>query len=403
MKRSHSRNSDAHIALQPICDTEFRHRADAVLYRRSGDAKDAAVSNPSQASASSVVLAIYEIGVDRLVGKRDLFVKIPSIWLTDDTALPSPDSQVIFDIEVSGDLSLARLKGLVEAGYRLCLSYSGQWPRQIEFAQAEYIKLDAQQAPEDREALRHLKQQQPTTKWIANRVSDSELFDRTAAMPFDYFQGFFYAEPMTLTSDSSALNTNEHVLISVLEKLHCAEPDFNQLTALLTQAPKATLLLLRRVNSSDRVKVRKIENVSEAMARLGLNELKSLVAMLLLMSRRDSDALLLPDILTVAAFCRLLAQKQTVLEPEVAFSVGLLSQLPAVLSLTLDDLLVQLSVSKDIEAALRTRDGEYGKILRLVEAHANNELAPQNRQLITRLNHEYLNARAWTQSMLGAL
>lgn len=392
----------AHIALQPICDRDFRHRADALLYRHSATAEQAVIIDPTHATASAVLLAIYEIGITQLAGERDLLIKAPVTWLTDSDLLTTADPQLILEISASELPQPTLIKQLAQSGYRLCLSCES-WPADEDIGDFESIKIPAALVDYEDARLAALKQQYPKHTFIAHRVADFDQFDRCRSAGFDRFQGFFYSSPTTLKNFSRQGNANRQILLRVLQELHQAEPDFQKITSLLTQLPQATLLLLKRANSASIARVRQINNVSEALTRLGLADIKTLIASLLITDMGGSSGLLLPDVLTRAAFCRAVSQSDPRLDAETAFSVGLLSQLPGMLGMSMHDMLRQLSVSEDIELALRRREGPYGKLLRLAEAYDAAELSPTNRDMIARLNHQYLHARAWTQALLNVL
>lgn len=392
----------AHIALQPICDREFHHRADALLYRNSETAQQAVIIDPTHATASAVLLAIYEIGITQLVGERDLLIKAPIAWLTGSDLRPAADPQLILEISASELPESKLLNQLALTGYRLCLSCE-RWPLDENISSFESIKIPAAIVEKDDARLATLKKQYPNHTFIARRVADFAQFDHCRSAGFDQFQGFFYSAPTTLKNISQLKNVNRQVLLRILQELHQPEPDFQIVSALLTQVPQATLLLLKRANSASIARVRQINNVSEALTRLGLADIKTLMASLLITGMGASSGLLFPDALTRAAFCRAVGESDPKLDAETAFSVGLLSQLPGMLNMSMRDMLRELSVSGDIELALRRREGAYGKLLRLAEAFEAAELSPQNRSMIAQLNHHYLHARAWTQALLNVL
>lgn len=394
--------TNAHIALQPLCDREYRHRADALLYRHSRGAEHAEILNPTHATASAVILAVYEIGLAQLVGERDLYVKAPSEWLKDPDLLPPPDPKLVLEVNLSDLTSGIPLPWLIKSGYRLSL-FCDDWPHSDAWPSFETIKIPADKVEPNETRLTLLRALNPSLGFIAHRVADRAMFELCHRAGFDRFQGYFYSQPMTLKSTSRQSGGNRQVLLRMMQELHKEDPDMRRLSSLLTQLPEATYLLLKRVNSAGGSSVRHIESLSEALVRLGLADLKTLIASLLVTDMGNEARLLLPDVLTRAAFCRRLADANPSLDGETAFSVGLFSVLPLVLGMSLHTLLTDLKVSQDIEAALRARAGPYGKLLRLVEAYDAAGLSQQNRALIASLNQHYLQARAWTQELLASV
>ncbi|MFY0665336.1 MAG: HDOD domain-containing protein [Natronospirillum sp.] len=394
--------ASAHIALQPLCDREYRHRADALLYRHSVGAEHAEIVSPTHATASAVILAVYEIGLAQLVGERDLYVKAPSAWLKDPDLLPPPDPKLVLEVNHSDLTDDLPLPWLIKSGYRLSL-FCEDWPNSDSWPSFETIKIAADNVKAGETRLTLLRALNPEIGFIAHRVADRAMFELCHRAGFDRFQGYFYAQPMTLKSGSRQGGGNRQVLLRMMQELHQEQPDMQRLSSWLTQLPEATYLLLKRVNSASGSSVRKIESLSEALVRLGLTDLKTLIASLLITDMGHRARLLLPDVLTRAAFCRRLADRNPELDADTAFSVGLFSVLPLILGLSLHTMLIDLKVSRDIELALRSRGGGYGKLLRLVEAYDAAGLSQQNRTLIASLNQHYLKARAWTQELLASI
>lgn len=389
----------AHIALQPLFDGQFHHRGDALLYRHSGLADHAEITSPAHATTSAVIMAIYEIGLTQLVGERDLYIKAPAEWLKNADLLPPPDPKLVLEINYNDLTNDLHVLNLVRSGYRLSL-FCESWPREDCWPSFETVKIAADTVELSKSRLDVLRALNPELGFIAHRVATREMFELCQSVGFDRFQGYFFAKPMTLKVAGRSNGGNRQVLLSIMQELHSEDVDVQRLSSLMTQLPQATFLLLKRVNSVRESSVRQIESLPDALVRLGLTEIRTLMASLLVVDMGEQARLMLPEILTRAAFCRQLVAKKPSLNPDTAFSVGLFSMLPVVLAMPLESLLAELNVSQEIGGALRSGIGEYGKLLRLVEAFDAAELSPQNRSLIAELNRQYLIARAWSQEVL---
>lgn len=394
--------ASAFIALQPVCDGHFRHLGDALLYRHSALADRAEILDPQHATISAVTTAVYDIGVSNLVGDRDLYIKAPAAWLARPELVPEPVAQMVLEVNQSELQQLPSLQVLKERGYRLCL-FCDDWPPQAPWALFSSVKISATHFDNSAEAIKAMRRANPECLPIAHRVHDRQLFAQSQAAGFERFQGFFYAQPTTLSRPRLASSGQGAVLLRLLKEAFEPEPNTDRLVALMTQVPKVTLSLLRRVNSSGASGVRRISSVAEAVARLGLRDIRILLSSLVVLESGDVARLLLPDILTRAAFCRQLAAADPRLEGDAGFTLGLLSLMPRVLNASMDDLLSQLSLVETLEQALRQRSGDYGPLLNVVEAYEKGRIKPGNTELIERLTRELLAARKWTAQILEML
>lgn len=391
--------ASAFIALQPVCDGQFRHMGDALLYRHSARANRAEILDPQHATISTVTTAVYDIGVSNLVGDRDLYIKAPASWLSRPELVPEPEPQMVLEINQSELGKLPSLHALKEKGYRLCL-FCDDWPPEAPWALFSSVKISAAHVDKSAGAIESMRRVNPQCLAIAHRVHDRQLFAQSKAAGFERFQGFFYAQPTTLSRPGLTGSGQGPTLVRLLAEVFEPEPDTDHLLALMTQVPKVTLSLLRRANSSGVAGIRRISSVSEAVARLGLRDIRILISSLVVLESGDAAGLLLPDILTRAAFCRQLAEADPRLDADVGFTLGLMSLLPDALNLSIEDLLSQLSLADPLEKALLGRTGDYGPLLKLVEAYENGGIKPGNSALIERLTRELLVARQWTEQML---
>ena len=87
------------IALQPVCDRQFNHVADELIYRpnETDEGVPGSGADGLRSSARAYITAFYEIGLAALVGTRNLLVPVPEQWVLDPEimALPTDKTTVV--------------------------------------------------------------------------------------------------------------------------------------------------------------------------------------------------------------------------------------------------------------------------------------------------------------------
>lgn len=397
-----NRSSEYCIALQPICNQKMQHVADELLYRASHLSKSSQFSDPMQATARALTLAIHEIGLDKLIADRTLFFNASREWLARPELLPEHQDQLVIEIQAErlADTQLIQdLKALKKQGYALALDHFQLTPATRPLLELiDIVKVDVIHNSLDSLDLSAYRQHQ--IKLLAERVEDLGTFERCKELGFHFFQGFFFAKPEAVQATSSKQRANNQAAqVRILAELQKEEPNYDHLEELLAQDPHLCVLVLRYTNSAMARGREEIHSISQALKRLGLERMRSIVATLMLASNGPCSRLMMLLTLTRASMCQNLARGMK-LDPRSAFMVGMLSKVDVLLGEKLSVLLKQLPLDQELVAALLTRQGEYGKLLRLVEAFERGKLGEKSPQLTQRLNDLYLDSRSWSSEIL---
>jgi EAL and modified HD-GYP domain-containing signal transduction protein len=379
----------------------MQHRADEMLYRAAPDSLHAQIDCGLTATVRACSTAFYEIGLRALVGDRLLFFNAPREWLLEPDLLPPSSDQLVIEVLESvtvDDQLLRRLEHLREQGYRLALDdfvLTEQTRPLLELA--DIIKVDMLQ-PQDPASLDIYKQH--GVQLLAEKVEDMATFERCRAAGFDLFQGYFYARPKIQGLSCRRRESNQAAQIQLLNHLYRDNPDFRQLESLLVQDPELCVTLLRQVNSAAYHRPHPVSSIRRAITTLGLQRLKRLILTLLLARNGPASLLMLPQLLTRAAMCERLALHFGTAPPDEAFTVGTFSLIHTLLGRPRDALLDSLALDARIKHAIRTGEGELGRLLRLVQAHESARLDQASEELIDLLNDSYLHARSWATEQL---
>lgn len=393
------------IALQPICDENLRHVADELLYRSTGCAQSAEIEDDLVATSRACNVAFYETGIENLCGERTLFFNAPREWLLNPDFLPpSPDRMVIEvleSVEVDSDLLVA-LKKIKELGYTIALDdfvLTSKTRAMLPFA--DIIKLDILESPPSKSDIDFYLSS--GLRLLAEKVETMELFERYKLLGCTLFQGYFFSKPEVKSALSVKRSCNLNARMNILKELYSDDVDFAKVEQHLLYEPQLVVRLLKMINSAHYKRMNTITSIKHAMAVLGLEKLRTLVATLVMANDHPCKMLLLPKVLTRAAMCQKLAQHKFNTNPDEAFIMGLLSMADLMLNQDIDVICEQLPISDSIKEALLSHSGKQGTLLLLAMKFEKAELLGASDYTIDELNKFYLESRSWATDALKGL
>lgn len=391
------------IALQPICDVNMRHIADELLYRSSATATFAQVDDNLMATARVINATFLESGLENLIGNRKLFFNAPKEWILKPELLPPHPEQVVVEVleSVTGEPEIVEaLKKIRKLGYEVALDdfILNDETRPL-LDVASIIKVDLFE-PVLEEDIAEYKRR--GIRLLAEKVEDLETFNQYKAMGFEMFQGYFYARPEVHKETSRKGRANNHsAQIRIISELQTEEPDYQLLENLIAQDPQLTFMLLKYVNSAAYRRRNEITTIHQALNTLGLDRVRSIVTTVMLANNGPASRLLLPQALTRAHMCELLAEEASQLDPRTAFMLGLMSMIDLLMGVEIHELMDQLPLSKEIKNAILLREGRLGKLLNLVVAFEHAQLNGKSPELITRLNKAWIKGQKWTNEVMS--
>src|SRR5690606_31202793 len=154
-------------------------------------------------------------------------------------------------------------------------------------------------------------------------------------------------------------SNNHAALVHLLVELQRGEPRIRAIERIIAQDAALTFLLLRYANSAMFHYRGAIKTLFQALQLLGLKRAGSLALTMLLANHGPACMLLLSRALTRASMCERLAVEHGG-DGDAAFFVGILSMMGELLGQSLHELLHELRLSPEIEAALAERSGPLG-------------------------------------------
>jgi c-di-GMP-related signal transduction protein len=358
--------SDFFIARQPIYDRNLYVYAYELLYR-SGETEQANVIDGDDATSQVLVNALMEIGLPELVDKSLAFINLTEHYIVD--GLPTSLAQdnlvleVLEDIEPS-DAVLDGLKRLKNEGHIIALDdfiYNDSKQALVELA--DIIKIDLL-SMQDNELVAQVKRLRPmSVRLLAEKVETPEEYEYCKALGFDYFQGYFFCKPKIVKGARTP--SSRMAIIQLLSKLQDPELDFTELQALIAHDVSLSYRILRYINSAHFSIGRKVESMQQAISLIGLNTIKTWVAVLAMSSIDDKPYELILTALIRGRMCETLSEQMSI-SAEHAFTVGLFSALDAFIDKPLEEILDDLPLSESLHKALLEKSGELGEMLAMV-------------------------------------
>lgn len=392
---------DFFLARQPILGRDQRLVAFELLFRAAGEHDDARLTNGAAATAA-VIAHASQLGMQQVVGDQLAFVNADEDVLMSDFVRFLPADKVILEILETVQPSerlLARVAELKALGFSFALddvvAHSDEVAQLL--ALVDVVKVDVRGT--ERAALAQLTEsfRHAHKKLLAEKVETREEFQYCLSLGFDYFQGYYFARPVTLSGKKIA--PSEMAILRLLELL-----DGGADNAALERAVKrdalVSLNLLRLVNSRAAGPLRRIESVSQALEQLGRGQLRRWLQILLYSAGEGAVELRAP-LLQLAStrgkLMELMAQRlhpRAPAEAERAFTVGVLSLADALFGARMAEILDRIDVPDAVRAALLAREGELGAMLQVAERLEGVHCGQEMQALLARLGLSVKQMRA---------
>ena len=394
--------SEVYVGRQPIYDRRRRIAGYELLFRPSAGATSSP-ANGEEATAAVIVNTFTEFGLDELTGGKLAFINIPVGFVDGTYDLPfGPEGVVLELLESIPDTPTTRagVTRLREAGYTIALDdfVLGSPPGAF-LEHASYLKIDLQQTSADETgALVRLCQEHGITA-VAERVETQEQVDTATALGVDLFQGWYFAKAETLRAEAVQVSGVTALRLHTL----LTEPDVSlaEVERQVRVDLSLTYRILRVVNSAAAGLTREISSISEAVALLGLDKLRTWVMLFMLSDLCGGSESMLTRAVTRARTCELLATEANCV-PHQAFTVGLLSNLDDLLVRPLAEVLDELPLHDDLKAALLHGEGRLGELLAAVRDYErqalkeSGEMPEPNTMPVEAIARSYVESMGWS-------
>jgi EAL and modified HD-GYP domain-containing signal transduction protein len=310
-------------------------------------------------------------GLEWLTNGLPAFVNCTVESLTEDLVLVlAPESTVLI---VPANVALT--ERVVEAcvrlrsrGFRLALDDFPWKPELRPLAEmVEYIRVDFDKfGANERKYLRDL-----GCAVIAKKVETQDDYQKAYAAGIKLFQGGYFCHPVLLKKRKVPANRLLH--FEIVRLLHHDPMDVNEVSKLVQRDASLTMRLLRLVNSPLYGIQQEVRSVKAAIIVAGENAFRRIVSLAVLSEMNGDEP---PEILHMslvrARFCEI-AARLCDLEPSEQYLLGMLSLVPAMLRLPMEELTPSLPLRAEICEALQGTENPERSMLSWLEGHERGD------------------------------
>ncbi len=362
------------VGRQPI----FNRRLEVVGYEllvRGGCVTEALVASSDVAKASVTLSSLSEIPLEQIVGAKTAWVSVTRELATRGPAPAVAPGLVgigiLDDAPIDGAV-LAGLRELKGHGYALALDNFCYRPEAAPLlALVDVVRLDMAAFGRERldEQVACLRPYRVAV--LAAGVDTRADRDRCADAGCDLLQGFFFCEPLVR---DGAISADRLALLGLVAALHDPAVELSDVERLLARDPALGRRLLRYVNSAFIWPSGEVRSIGQALALLGVENLRPWAILSVIASIAGKPAELTVTALSRARFCQQAGETFDIYAPGELFTLGLFSVIDALMDAPMPDVLASLPLADDMCDALICRRGSKGLLLDCATALETGEL-----------------------------
>jgi c-di-GMP phosphodiesterase len=395
---------DAFVARQPIFDSKLDVVGYELLFRGGGYVNEAFVADPERATATVILNALTELDLGRVVGSKTAWVNVSRDFVLGGLAHAVPSDSVgleISETELADAEMVQALRELKHDGYRLALDDFCHRPGTDELLDLfSVIKLSLPELGRQELVARVESLRSFGGTLLAQKLGTQEDHAFCANAGVGLFQGYFFCRPAVVCTRGIAANRLS--LLQVVAALNDPAVELSDVETLIARDVTLSFRLLRYVNSAFFGLRGEVRSIGQALALLGIENLRRWATLSVLASIDDKPTELTVTALVRARFCELAAEHVEIARPSELFTLGLFSVIDAMMDAPMHDVVASLPFADDMREALVQRRGERGRLLECVTALETAEygLVPAT---VPHAGELYLEAIMWANGAAESL
>jgi c-di-GMP phosphodiesterase len=390
-----------YVARQPILDLQGRVHGYDLLFR---NAPDVILRRDAELAVQTMLDNEVIFGLVRLTNGLPAFVTCTAEALTENSVLVlSPALTVLV---VPSNLEAAPriadvCRDLRARGFRLALDdFCANQKQHPLLDQADYIRLDFRRFGEkERQQLLH--GALSSVVLIAQKVVTYEDHRKASSLGFTLFQGDYFCHPVLLKKRKVPANGRAH--FAIVRELYHDPIEIRQVSELVRRDASLTYRLLRLVNSPIYSIYQEVRSIEQAITVLGEATFRRIVSLAVLSELNgDQPSAILQMALVRARFCELAARKSGQ-DAEEQYLLGMLSLLPAMLGVPMEEIVPILPLRGQICEALAGTMNPDRRLLGWLEFHEHGDWESCDRLVTTygldskQLVQCYVEAVSWAE------
>lgn len=400
-----------YAARQPILDREQNLYAYELLFRDSSGNSFPKVESDF-ATSKLVATSQFEYSLPQLAAGKPAHINFDLTSILKHYPSMIPVEQVVIeiaDVDSPDKQLLDECIALKAAGYKILLDnyrHRKEWTHF--FPYIEMIKVNTLTATtaELLQAVK-IKAKHPQIKLVAGKIETNERFQLVKEMGFDFFQGYFFAQPQQIKEKS--VEVSDYSLAELLFEVSHQDMEVQKIVKIFSTDVSLSYKLLRYSNSSIFDRDTEISSIKQAILSLGKEELIKFVTILFAAHEVGGKS---PELLAMsllrAKFCEGLAlQYSDSTLGETAFLTGMLSLIDVILDEDMEDVVEKLKLDADVSAALLQGEGVLAGFIAVAKSYegTNGSLLEKSAEAIS-LGYEeiaqaYHRAVSWSDEQMS--
>ncbi|WP_214774375.1 HDOD domain-containing protein [Exiguobacterium sp. s37] len=388
-----------YVARQPIFDQQLRVCGYELLYRRSENNIFENVDD-SLATADVIHNAYLVFNFRELTEGTRAFINFPQTLIEGEVPSLLPRQSLVVEVLEHVEPTekvLQSLRSLRRQGYTIALDdFVFEEKYRPLIGLADIIKIDYQATPVDQQqklidALGH------RVEFLAEKIETPAEYEIAKRLGYKMFQGYFFSRPIVV--HGAEVHPLRHTLIEVLKELDRPEPSFRRISSQIERSVDLSYKMLRSVNTVYQKGRHTIQSIEQAVARIGLDELKRWSYLMLLREMQTSESKeLIKQSVIRGKMMELIAEDTlTDVLPFDAFITGIFSSLDVILDEAMQTLIAELPVSPLVKAALLGKQNGLRKLLEDVVAYEQLTIPLHNTD--SDWSQYYVEAIRWSRSL----
>ncbi len=373
-------SNEIFIGRQPILDRSQQLVAYELLFRRSHQRNSARVYDDLAATASVIMHAFADLGIEAALGPYKGFINCDEALLLSDLLEALPPDKIVIEVLETVDATPAiieRCSELKARGFTIALDdfikVEAKFKPLLDLV--EIVKVDALALAESDFSTVTKSLQKWPLKLLAEKVDSRKQALICHDLGYSLFQGYYFAKPSIVAGKK--LGRSKLALVRLLG-LVLDDAETAELEKVLKQEPGLTMNLIRLTNSAAAGMRTKVTSLRHAVTLLGRRQLQRWLQ-LLMYSDPDGSGNASPLMQLAATRGKLMELLAAKIKPgdqqsgDKAFMSGIMSLMPALMSVPMEEILSSLNLGNDVHEALASRCGSLGTMLKLTEALEGDE------------------------------
>lgn len=243
---------------------------------------------------------------------------------------------------------------------------------------------------------------------LVQAVRSWQDYEGTRALGFNFFQGPFFTLPEI--REDRELSVGGVAQMQLLRELGNPDCEMDDLANIIASDVSLSYRILKYINSASFGFRNEISSIQQAVSLLGLREVRHW-AMMVIMTGLDSSNKGAELGFLALQRARFLSQLSEVTpgfphSSSSMFLLGLFSQLDALLSLSMEEVLEDMPLEREMRDALCDRSGKYGDWLQLMESVEVGNWAEARTLLMDndvdfgKAATQYMKASSWAAALM---